>query len=310
MAGLRWMAVTLAVFLSTGNSLAVDQNQLATIVQQVLNRYTPSYMNSGRMKYPMFSLAVSIPYNSVSRSYDLNQVPDTSEAVKNRIQDCNLYIGTRVVAATVLRWPDVLTQCPNGPVQWPNVLRQCPAGVRTWNQVKSLCPQTIRDGRADHAEYRTLQGLNTLLTNRGSNDLLLFYVLSSPCDKRCTSETSRWNILDSIQRITSWNNRAVVFSNVFKPGGTTILPENDLRGALERLGNRVGLQNIFRCRRRPGMQCTSCSTNGQVTPYCYSDNAGTGPSQNLPQGGGGGQSWSGVQSWGGSQPWGGDQRWG
>lgn len=38
MAGLGWMVVTLAVLLSAGHSVAVDQNQLATIVQQVLNK--------------------------------------------------------------------------------------------------------------------------------------------------------------------------------------------------------------------------------------------------------------------------------
>ncbi|KAG7234474.1 hypothetical protein INR49_004763 [Caranx melampygus] len=179
MAGLRWMVVTLAMLLSAGQSLAVDQNQLETIVQQVLNK-----------KYPMFSLAVSIPYNSDSRSYDLSQVTDTSDAVKSSIQNCELYTSTRVVAATVLKWPDVLTQCPNERVLWPEVLRRCPTGVTTWAQVRDQCQNAVREGRADHAEYRTLQGFNTLLNNRNSDDLLLFYVLSSPCDKKCTSETS------------------------------------------------------------------------------------------------------------------------
>lgn len=88
-----------------------------------------------------------------------------------------------------------------------------------------------------------------------------------------------------------------MFSNVFKPKNGPEIPEEDLRGSLERLGTRVGLSNIFRCSGEDRVQCTSCSSKTAVTPYCYSDEAKPGPSSNLmttifmqPQQGRGGSS--------------------
>lgn len=287
MAGLCWMAVMLALLLSAGNSSAtVDKNQLARLVDQILNTYRPSYMHEGQRKSPMFSLAISIPYNNERRMYDISQVPDTGEQVRNAIQSCNVYSGTRVVAATVLRWPDVLNQCPTQHVQWPDVLRRCRKEEMTWADVQRLCPGKIREGTADHAEFRTLQHFNTLLTNHNRNDLLLFYVFASPCAQRCASETSTRNILDLINPILGWNNYAFVFSKVFKPRTNDPIPEEDLQGALRILGTHqgalgaIGLENIFRCDGPPGRkQCTSCSTGGQVTRKCYVDEPQPGPRQ-------------------------------
>ncbi|XP_038577450.1 uncharacterized protein LOC119904871, partial [Micropterus salmoides] len=269
MAVLYWMAVTLGLFLSAGNSLAdVDQNELAGIVKEILNKYRPSYTGSkGQRREPMFSLAVSIPYNSDRKMYDISQVTDTGEQVwQSILKRCDVYTSQRMVAATVLRWPNVVDQCPEGRVQW-SIPAKC---GQTWADVKKNCPTEIEDGRADHAEYRTLQNFNTLVSDHDKNDLLLFYVLASPCDKRCASESSRWNILNSIKMIKQWKNYAVVFSNVFKPRGSKSIPEQDLRGAIERLGQSVGLSNIFRCN-GDVVQCTSCSSGTQVTPYCYSE---------------------------------------
>lgn len=227
----------------------------------------------------MFSVAVSVPYNSQTNTYDISQVLATGEQVRDTILRCDVFTGTRVIAATVLRWPDVLSQCPGQRVQWPHVLKQCPPEVQTWADVDrqektSRCREAVREGMADHAEYRTLQQLHTLLKNRHKDDLLLFYVLSSPCGKRCRSETDRWNILDGINQILNWTKYAVVFSNIFQPRSGEKIPEKALRESLERLGSyrgplgSVGLSNIFRC---SGGRCSSCSTNNQVTPYCYSD---------------------------------------
>ncbi|XP_070839780.1 uncharacterized protein [Chaetodon trifascialis] len=279
MAGLCWMAITLVLLLSVGNSLAgVNQNHLAKIVSEILNRYTPSYIgNSGQRRYPMFSLAVSIPYNSESQKYDISKVTDNGDIVRDEILKCNVYTGTRVVAATVLRWPNVVDQCPNGRVTWPNVLRACGQRSMTWRDVKEQCPEKVSEGRADHAEYRTLQHFNTLVNNLNTNDFLLFYVQSSPCDQRCTNELSRWSILKSINQILKWKNYAVVFSKVFKPRGSKAIPEQNLRGSLERLGTykgslgSVGLSNIFRCDGQDEVQCTSCSIGNQVARYCFSD---------------------------------------
>ncbi|XP_038569072.1 uncharacterized protein LOC119898860 [Micropterus salmoides] len=269
MAVLYWMAVTLGLFLSAGNSLAdVDQNKLAEFVTEILKRYRPSYTGSnGQRREPMFSLAVSIPYNSDRKIYDISQVTDTGEQVwQSILKKCEVYTSKRMVAATVLRWPNVVDQCPEGRVQW-SIPAKC---GQTWADVKKNCPTEIEDGRADHAEYRTLQNFDTLARDHGENDLLLFYVLASPCDQMCTNLSSPYNILNSIKMIQKWKNYAVVFSNVFKPRDGDPIPDEDLRGAVERLGQSVGLRNIFRCKGRV-MQCTSCSSGTQVTRFCYSD---------------------------------------
>ncbi len=126
----------------------------------------------------MFSLAVSIPYNSATEKYDLSKVTDTGDRVRERIaSDCEVYTGTRVVAATVLRWPNVLDQCPDKPVQWHHVLRQCGRRAVTWADLQRECPGVIRDGTADHAEYRILQNLNTLVNNHNKNDHFTVWML-------------------------------------------------------------------------------------------------------------------------------------
>ncbi|XP_038556914.1 hyphally regulated cell wall protein 3-like [Micropterus salmoides] len=270
MACLCWMAVTLGLLLSAENSLAadVDQNQLVGIVNEILNRYRPSYNYSqNKTREPMFSLAVSIPYNSDRKIYDISQVTDTREQVwQSILTECEVYTSKRMVAATVLRWPNVVDQCPDGRVQWSDLPTKC---GQTWADVKKQC-RNVSNGRADHAEYRILQNFTTLVSNHDKNDLLLFYVLASPCDQRCTNKSHPYNILNSIKMIQQWNNYAVVFSKVFKPRGKDSIPEQHLRGSLERLGQSVGLINIFRCNRN---ECTSCSSGKQVTPYCYSDKA-------------------------------------
>ncbi|XP_038568667.1 uncharacterized protein LOC119898593 [Micropterus salmoides] len=100
MAGLCWMAVMLAVFLSAENSLAVmDQNRLAAIVNGILREYGTR---------GMFSLAIRIPDN---QNQNLNQIlqqvfgSDPGNNVKNTINSGEVYIGNRVVAAKVLQRP-------------------------------------------------------------------------------------------------------------------------------------------------------------------------------------------------------------
>ncbi|KAG8014524.1 hypothetical protein GBF38_003021 [Nibea albiflora] len=287
MAGLCWMAVTLSVLLYAGSCfIDVAQNQLAGIVKQILER-----------RYPMFSLAVSIPYDEKSKTYDISQVFDTDSAdsVKRSILKCEEYRGTRMVAATVLRWPNVLDQCPNEPVQWGDVLRKCGERSMTWAELNSKlrmldnegetksehdkqCHGAVWEGRADHAEYRTLEVLNTLVNQDNMNDFLLFYVLASPCPNRCASESSRWSILESIKLIRKWKNYGLVFSSVFKPRDGEPIPEQSLCGALVQLGKSIGLSNIFRCNE---LKCTSCSSGDQVAHYCFSYSSQSSPSHNL-----------------------------
>lgn len=239
----------------------------------------------------MFSVAVIIPFNENTQTHDINMVSDDGNAVRETILNCDVYAGTHVVAATVLRWDNVLEQCPNAQVPWPSLLRACGQSSMTWVDVQKKCPDKVRLGRADHAEYRTLLRFKAFVTqlsnsnNLNRNDLLLFYVQSSPCPSPCTKEPvsssnmgqsgSRGpdrSILNLIGQIMTWNNYAVVFSKVFQPRGTSKIPEPELKASLERLGRNIGLNNIFRCDGRWRTRCTSCLSNNQVTPYCYSEN--------------------------------------
>ncbi|XP_051241472.1 putative uncharacterized protein DDB_G0281733 isoform X2 [Dicentrarchus labrax] len=290
MAGLCWMAVALVLSLSAGNSWAVvDQNKLARIVIDIVSKYRPHYEVNGKRRSPMFSLALSVPYNKRSKKYDISQVfnTDSEDAVKTDIQKCKVYAGRRVVAATVLKWPDVVKWCPDEPVQWQDVLMKCNQESMTWAELKKMrqdsktekeCRESVWNRRADHAEYRTLQHFNNLVNNHNENDLLLFYVLASPCHDKCAAEGVSGNILESIQEIKKWNNYALVFTDVFQPPGESVLEEN--RKALERLGQSVGLSNIFRCNINTP-ECRSCSAGNKVDPYCFADDSQSG--FNLPQ---------------------------
>ncbi|XP_022616405.1 uncharacterized protein LOC111232966 [Seriola dumerili] len=235
------MAVTLAVFLSTGNSLDIDQNQLATIVQEVLKKYTKP--NNDQRELPMFSLAVSIPKSG--DSYDVAAGPDNGVAVKNAMLKCEVYTGTKVVGAIHLKLDDF---------------------------TQTHCPEKV-DNINEHAEYRTLQGLKAIKNNDNFKDLMLFFVYAAPCPQKCT-QPGDGGILNSIQQITKWNNYAVVFSKLFIPKvgekPTKSIREQSLRNLTS--SGKIGLKNIFRCDYISGrMQCVSCSTDGGVTHYCVSD---------------------------------------
>ncbi|KAL6111105.1 uncharacterized protein ACO6RY_20059 [Pungitius sinensis] len=307
MGGLCWGAVSLGLLLCVGNIWAQtrpDETQIAQIVNDLWNRYRPSYIsrfnnqqNIFPRKSPMFSLAVSIPYNNNNNKYDVSKVTDAADNVKNKILGCDVYTSERMVAATVLKWDDVLDQCPNAQVPWQDVLVRCDGGRKpnkpprrmTWAQVQDKCPNEVRTGRADHAEYRVLQNFNTLKEkNNNKQDFLLFYILASPCHDKCASQNHPSSILDSIKVIKKWTNYAVVFSNVFEPRGLDPIPPENLKGALERLGTQIGRQNILRC--DGSVPCTRCSSGSDVTRYCYDINApkpapnAASTSVNVPQG--------------------------
>ncbi|XP_043970956.1 uncharacterized protein LOC122830003 [Gambusia affinis] len=229
---LSWMVLSLTVLLPAANSLPpVNEAQLQDIVSDILKRYADS---QDQRKWPMFSLVVSIPFNSKTKTYDINQVPDDANNVKNTILNLNseVYTGTKVVAATVLRY---------------------------------------NDGTADHAEYRTLQNLKTIKKHIDVNDLLLIYVYASPCSARCTNSKKQSNILRFLQNYK--NDKVVfVFSKVFKPSNTN-LSAKALQEALQNLGGTIGLGRIFRCDIVNGrMKCVSCNRNGKVAEWCYDDN--------------------------------------
>ncbi|XP_044201160.1 uncharacterized protein LOC122976643 [Thunnus albacares] len=249
MAGLCWLTVMLAFFLSAENSLAaVDQNRLERIVDGILGEYRTDCM---------FSLAVSIPEN---QNQDIDQILqqvfrcDPGDNVKNKINNDEVYIGSRVVAAKVLK----RTNKPD-----------------------------------DHAESRVLDHLNQLFESGGANnhDMLLFCVYASPCVERRVENSK--NILTRIHNIRRWNTYAVVFFKVFNGKNCWTNRNHQRRGALQRLGTSIGLDNIFRCDIKNGrMQCTSCSIGTQVAHYCVSDDTSSIQLQQSNENGNFGQSGS------------------
>ncbi|CAK6976328.1 uncharacterized protein LOC122976658 [Scomber scombrus] len=227
MAGLCWVVVGLAVFLSAENGLAaVDQNKLARIVDAILKEY-------GR--HAMFSLAIRIPDN---QNQNINQIlkqvfkSDPGNDVKKKINNGEVYIGSRVIAAKVLK---------------------------------------RSKGSTDNAESRVVDHLYhfTNRCNPNTKDMLLFYVYSSPCVEQ---RSNRHNILRRIKNIQRWNSFAVVFSGIYRPRDGLPSTDQQRRGALQLLGMSIGLNNIFRCHGPCGrMKCSCCSCGTQVVDYCVLD---------------------------------------
>ncbi|XP_028267156.1 uncharacterized protein LOC114439421 isoform X2 [Parambassis ranga] len=206
----------------------------------------------------MYSLAVRIPLsNNQNQNINLQQVlkSDPPERVKDEINKDNVdnvYIGTRVVAAKVLKWEEGAA-------------------------------------KAAHAESRVVDHLDHLFRESKNidDDLVLFYVYASPCVEKCSAEKHPENILKRINHILQWKNYSFVFSKIFKPKNGKINTDQERKDALQKLATykgefgSIGLNNIFRCDGERGkMQCVSCSTSGQVTPFCYSDDTQPVPRQN------------------------------
>ena len=183
----------------------------------------------------MFSLAVTIPQNqNQNQDQNIQEVltSDPANSVKNKINQDEVYVGSRMVAAKVLK----------------------------------------REFGADHAESRVVDNLNQLVNRPHVNDFLLFYVYASPCVEKCTSSGHTQSILSRIMGIRNWNSYAFVFSKIFKPKKGPGNTDEQRIHALQRLAGSIGLENIFRCdRQNNAMQCVCCSSNGQVTHECVSD---------------------------------------
>ncbi|XP_037106896.1 uncharacterized protein LOC119122597 isoform X2 [Syngnathus acus] len=260
----RHLVVALLVVLSA-RAAAVDPNTLAKLVNDMLRKFQ---VHSG---LPMFSMAVSIPPGVVPGSYDLSRVQELD--VKKTILDCNVYEGNNVLAATVLRWPDVAMQCPRAQVPWQDVLRACRQESMTWHDVAMKCPGAVKDGQSDHAEYRVLEKFSAWATNKDKSGLLVFYVYTTPCEARCAKRNNALSILRMLQGIQGWNEHVLVFSKLVKPKSGTSIPVDRLKRALSDMGKHIGgLENIFRCQFASGaMTCSSCSTLGQISPQCYLD---------------------------------------
>ncbi|XP_050924091.1 uncharacterized protein si:ch73-288o11.5 isoform X2 [Lates calcarifer] len=170
MTGFSWTALTLSLLLFAGNSFAVDQNELAKIVDAIWEKF-----NARRM----FSMAVSIPEKeNKPGSYDFNQILTTENgvSVNETIREGNVYMVDRIVAAKF---------------------------------------KPGKKGDDIHAEYRVLQNFKDWDDQNNfdhDHDLLLFYVLGSPCYHKCTSETHPQNILRNLSLIKKWKHYAFVFT--------------------------------------------------------------------------------------------------
>ncbi|XP_061626916.1 uncharacterized protein LOC133476913 [Phyllopteryx taeniolatus] len=248
---------------------------------------------------PMFSLAVSVPPGAQPDSYDLTRVPDLGQNVKNTILQCGVYAGDNVVAATLLRWPDVAQRCPRSQVPWQDVLQACGRESMTWHEVAMICPGAVEDNRADHAEYRVLERFNSWAEDKDKSGLLVFYAYAAPCTSRCASKKNALSILKLLERIQEWKEHVVVFSkllNVKTLWVGTSIPVDQLTRALVNLGRHLGtggLGRIFRCDRpqddNSAVECISCSAGGQVTPQCYKKDGESGEAgQDSGRQGGGG----------------------
>lgn len=270
-------AVLLVLFVTALNGDVVDKRKLSRLVVQLLNVYKPTYRVNGVP--PMFAVAVSIPRNAQKDGYVFEQVTaaDPPQNVRNAMDKCQVYTGTRVVAATLLKYPDFMKQCPNEPVTWDYVKNKCP-NVKKWFDFNLCTNKEIKDlkrevdGLVQHGEYRVLQNFNTLVNrmNKGlrKTDLMLFYIFKSPCYTRCASNHPHFSILNSIRSINNWNSYALVFSGIFVPGHTADTPaqlEQNRRTALTNLGNAIGIENIYRCW---DGHCTRCGGPGAVSNTC------------------------------------------
>ncbi|XP_076741424.1 uncharacterized protein LOC101473357 isoform X2 [Maylandia zebra] len=94
MAASYWVIVAVVLLMTaTNGATAIETHELAPIVQNILNRYTPSYGPDDDRQFPMFSVAVSVPYNN--GKFDMSKVTDDDggEAVKTKILNCDVYIG-------------------------------------------------------------------------------------------------------------------------------------------------------------------------------------------------------------------------
>nr|XP_043872987.1 uncharacterized protein LOC122761810 [Solea senegalensis] len=201
---LRWTAVTLVFFLSTEDRAdAVDPQRLSRIVRGLLRQYGVK---------GMFSLAVSVPENQ-NQNQNINQIlrqvfeSDPADDVKNTINNGEVYVGSRVVAAKVLR---------------------------------------LESG-SDHAEARVASSLAHFTQSLNDNDLLLFYVYASPCAEKCTLQGHRKNILQDVGLLQQWTHHAFVFSKIFTSTSGFTNTQDQLQGALRALGAAVGQDSVFRC---------------------------------------------------------------
>ncbi|XP_042247462.1 uncharacterized protein LOC121883116 isoform X2 [Thunnus maccoyii] len=240
MAGLCWVTVMLAFFLSAENSLAaVNQNRLARIVNGILGEYRIN---------EMFSLAVSIPEN---QNQDTDQIlqqvftSDPGDNVTNKIINDEMaglhwvavvlvfFLSTgNSLAAVDKSW---LTSIVKGikneyalgdtfslavnvpqnqdPTNLQEVFQDDPADKVKQSVSQGQVYRGSRVVAASGAVLNVLENIQPLITSSQGN-FLIVYSEESPCGLTCTSK-NEGTVADKINDvIKNWSGYAFVFSKV------------------------------------------------------------------------------------------------
>ncbi|XP_053271954.1 uncharacterized protein LOC128430040 isoform X2 [Pleuronectes platessa] len=255
----RITVLLLLFLLSTEHSFAVNLNELTPLVDELLNRYRAE---------GVFSLAVSIPLNQNQNqdqtknqnqgAYQIQKVLESDPAanVENKINNGEVYVGSRVVAAK----PGGGLHAESRVVDKLNQLYKSPQ----FNQddllllyvYASPCVEQCTD---EGHELSILRGLNEI--RRWNNWAVVFSKIFKPRNGQENTDMER---VRALRRLATYGS------------GKT---ESDL--------GPVGLQNIFRCDRDENqqMKCVSCSSDGQVAQTCVSDGPQSGRGASSSQGG-------------------------
>ncbi|XP_062244320.1 bromodomain and WD repeat-containing protein 3-like isoform X2 [Platichthys flesus] len=252
----RITVLLLLFLLSTEHSFAVNLNELEPLVKELLSKYRAE---------GVFSLAVSIPLNQNQNqdqnlkqgAYQIQKVLESDPAanVENKINNGEVYVGSRVVAAkpggglhAESRVVDKLNQLYNSPQFNQDDLL-------LFYVYASPCVEQCTD--EDHP-LSILRGLNEI--RRWNNWAVVFSKIFKP---RIGQENTDMERVRALRRLATYGS------------GKT---ESDL--------GPIGLQNIFRCDyENQQMKCVSCSSDGQVAQTCVSDGPQSGRGGSSSQGG-------------------------
>ncbi|XP_053271935.1 uncharacterized protein LOC128430032 [Pleuronectes platessa] len=234
----RITVLLLLFLLSTEHSFAVNLNELEPLVDELLSKYRAE---------GVFSLAVSIPLNQnqdqtknqKQGAYQIQEVLESDPAanVENKINNGEVYVGSRVVAAK----PGGGLHAESRVVDKLNQLYKSPQ----FNQddllllyvYASPCVEQCTD---EVHPLSILRGLNEI--RRWNNWAVVFSKIFKPSNGHENTDMER---VRALRRLATY--------------------QGDL--------GSVGLQNIFRCDgdENQQMKCVSCSSDGQVAQTCVSD---------------------------------------
>ncbi|XP_039666508.1 uncharacterized protein LOC120565143 [Perca fluviatilis] len=235
MAGLCWMAVVLAFSLSAGNTEAMNQNRLETIVKYIMEMY--SVCNKGNTL--QFSLAVNIPENQYLNLQELFK-DDVADNVKRLLKKGKVYTSNNMVAAMPMKKKDEHAEA---------------------RVLANIQPLPDSSAGKSLVFYSYLSPCVTKCANPKHDDNILKDINEKiPKDKWA----ERVFVFSTIfKKYTDQNGKEQEFS------------ENEIRDALKELGGTTLDYNIFRCDysynaqasdHSGPFQCIKCFSNGAPEP--------------------------------------------